>query len=219
MSTKKLIIALDYPCLDDVINIIKYIDPNRCLVKVGLQLYLSEGTRVLDYLTDKGFEIFLDLKLHDIPNTVGKALKKISSFNVSMTTIHIKGGTNMINAALENAGKTKIIGVTILTSLDSEEISLLHGSNIKDQFYRLIDVARKTEIDGIVCSPHELVDLSGFNKIKVVPGIRNIETSDDQKRTMSAVDAYKFGADFIVVGRPITHAKNIEYAILEYLQK
>ena len=204
MSTKKLIIALDYPCLDDVINIIKYIDPNRCLVKVGLQLYLSEGTRVLDYLTDKGFEIFLDLKLHDIPNTVGKALKKISSFNVSMTTIHIKGGTNMINAALENAGKTKIIGVTILTSLDSEEISLLHGSNIKDQFYRLIDVARKTEIDGIVCSPHELVDLSGFNKIKVVPGIRNIETSDDQKRTMSAVDAYKFGADFIVVGRPIT---------------
>ena len=219
MSTKKLIIALDYPCLDDVINIIKYIDPNRCLVKVGLQLYLSEGTRVLDYLTDKGFEIFLDLKLHDIPNTVGKALKKISSFNVSMTTIHIKGGTNMINAALENAGKTKIIGVTILTSLDSEEISLLHGSNIKDQFYRLIDVARKTEIDGIVCSPHELVDLSGFNKIKVVPGIRNIETSDDQKRTMSAVDAYKFGADFIVVGRPITHAKNIEDAILEYLQK
>ena len=122
MSQRKLIIALDFANLNDVKKIVEHIDPQQSMVKVGLQLYLAEGKRVLDYLSEKGFTIFLDLKLHDIPNTVNKAVKEISNFNVAMTTIHLNGGRNMIEAALEGASNTKIIGVSVLT------LSLIHIS-------------------------------------------------------------------------------------------
>ena len=216
MSQKKLIIALDFASLDDVKNIVKDIDPDQSMVKVGLQLYVSEGKKVLDYLSEKGFEIFLDLKLHDIPNTVRKAIKEISNFNVSMTTIHLQGGRDMIEASLENSLGTKIIGVSILTSLNDTDINEIYGSHFNDQFNRAINLAKSTEVDGIVCSPKELIQLKDLNKIKIVPGIRNEVTNDDQKRTMSASEAYKNGADFIVVGRPITKADNIKEAILAY---
>tara|TARA_B000000532_G_scaffold225613_1_gene203270 strand:+ start:1497 stop:2150 length:654 start_codon:yes stop_codon:yes gene_type:complete len=216
MSQKKLIIALDFASLDDVKNIVKDIDPDQSMVKVGLQLYVSEGKKVLDYLSEKGFEIFLDLKLHDIPNTVRKTIKEISNFNVSMTTIHLQGGRDMIEASLENSLGTKIIGVSILTSLNDTDINEIYGSHFNDQFNRAINLAKSTEVDGIVCSPKELIQLKDLNKIKIVPGIRNEVTNDDQKRTMSASEAYKNGADFIVVGRPITKADNIKEAILAY---
>ena len=216
MSQKKLIIALDFASLEDVKNIVKDIDPNQSMVKVGLQLYVSEGRKVLDYLSEKGFEIFLDLKLHDIPNTVRKTIKEISNFNVSMTTIHLQGGRDMIEASLENSLGTKIIGVSILTSLNDTDINEIYGSHFNDQFNRAINLAKSTEVDGIVCSPKELIQLKDLNKIKIVPGIRNEVTNDDQKRTMSASEAYKNGADFIVVGRPITKADNIKEAILAY---
>ena len=134
MSQKKLIIALDFASLDDVKNIVKDIDPDQSMVKVGLQLYVSEGKKVLDYLSEKGFEIFLDLKLHDIPNTVRKTIKEISNFNVSMTTIHLQGGRDMIEASLENSLGTKIIGVSILTSLNDTDINEIYGSHFNDQF-------------------------------------------------------------------------------------
>ena len=216
MSQKKLIIALDFANLNEVKKIIEHIDPEQAMVKVGLQLYISEGKRILDYLTEKGFEIFLDLKLHDIPNTVSKTVREISSFNVAMTTIHLQGGREMIEAALE-VSSTKIIGVSVLTSLNSSDINEIHGSNFDDQFRRVMKLSESTKIDGIVCSPQELNQLKESNKIKVVPGIRNELTSDDQKRTMSSVEAYKNGADFIVVGRPITQADNIKEAILNYI--
>tara|TARA_A100001037_G_scaffold304354_1_gene340845 strand:- start:210 stop:863 length:654 start_codon:yes stop_codon:yes gene_type:complete len=216
MSQKKLIIALDFASLDDIKNIVKDIDPDQSMVKVGLQLYVSEGKKVLDYLSEKGFEIFLDLKLHDIPNTVRKTIKEISNFNVSMTTIHLQGGRDMIEASLENSLGTKIIGVSILTSLNDTDINEIYGSHFNDQFNRAINLAKNTEVDGIVCSPKELIQLKDLNKIKIVPGIRNEVTNDDQKRTMSASEAYKNGADFIVVGRPITKADNIKEAILAY---
>ena len=216
MSQKKLIIALDFASLDDIKNIVKDIDPDQSMVKVGLQLYVSEGKKVLDYLSEKGFEIFLDLKLHDIPNTVRKTIKEISNFNVSMTTIHLQGGRDMIEASLENSLGTKIIGVSILTSLNDTDINEIYGSHFNDQFNRAINLTKNTEVDGIVCSPKELIQLKDLNKIKIVPGIRNEVTNDDQKRTMSASEAYKNGADFIVVGRPITKADNIKEAILAY---
>ena len=134
-----------------------------------------------------------------------------------MTTIHLQGGRDMIEAALESSSKTKIIGVTILTSLNDKDMNEMHGSSFNDQFNRLMKLAESTKIDGIVCSPQELKQLKEFNKIKVVPGIRNELTSDDQKRTMSSKEAYKNGADFIVVGRPITQAENIKDAILDYI--
>ena len=219
MSEKKLIIALDFASLDDVKNIVKDIDPDQSMVKVGLQLYVSEGRKVLDYLSEKGFEIFLDLKLHDIPNTVRKTIKEISNFNVSMTTIHLQGGRDMIEASLESSLRTKIIGVSILTSLNETDMYEIYGSHFNDQFSRAINLAEITNIDGVVCSPKELIQLKDLNKIKVVPGIRNKVANDDQKRTMTASEAYKNGADFIVVGRPITKADNIKEAILDYTEK
>ena len=217
MSQRKLIIALDFASLDGVKKIVDNIDPQQLMVKVGLELYLAEGKKVLDYLSEKGFKIFLDLKLHDIPNTVNKAVKEISKFNVEMTTIHLKGGKDMIEAALESASNTKIIGVSVLTSLNNKDVEEMHGSNFDDQFKRIIKLAKTTKIDGIVCSPQELSQLHELNKIKVVPGIRNELSGDDQKRTMSSTDAYKNGADFIVVGRPITRADDIKAAILNYI--
>jgi orotidine-5'-phosphate decarboxylase len=217
MSTKKLIVALDFSNTEEVFQIINFLNPEKCILKVGLQLYLAEGESILDLLTNKGFEIFLDLKLHDIPNTVNKAVEEIAQFNILMTTIHLQGGVEMIEAAKSAAGNTKILGVSLLTSLDETDISELYGNSFDDQFTKLITLAQSSSVDGIVCSPKELISLHDLNKIKVVPGIRNTKTSDDQKRTMTSQEAYVQGADYIVVGRPITQANNIEAAIEEYL--
>ena len=217
MSTKKLIVALDFSNTEEVFQIINFLNPEKCILKVGLQLYLAEGESILDLLTNKGFEIFLDLKLHDIPNTVNKAVEEIAQFNILMTTIHLQGGVEMIEAAKSAAGNTKILGVSLLTSLDETDISELYGNSFDDQFTKLITLAKSSCVDGIVCSPKELISLHDLNKIKVVPGIRNAQTNDDQKRTMTSQEAYAQGADYIVVGRPITQANNIEAAIEEYL--
>ena len=217
MSTKKLIVALDFSNTEEVFQIINFLNPEKCILKVGLQLYLAEGESILDLLTNKGFEIFLDLKLHDIPNTVNKAVEEIAQFNILMTTIHLQGGVEMIEAAKSAAGNTKILGVSLLTSLDETDISELYGNSFDDQFTKLITLAQSSSVDGIVCSPKELISLHDLNKIKVVPGIRNTKTNDDQKRTMTSQEAYVQGADYIVVGRPIMQANNIEAAIEEYL--
>ena len=217
MSTKKLIVALDFSNAEEVAQITSLLDPQKCVLKVGLQLYLAEGQTILKQLTDQGFEIFLDLKLHDIPNTVHKAVAEIAQFNVLMTTIHLQGGAEMIEAAKSAAGSTKILGVSLLTSLDEKDTQQLYGNAFENQFNKLMTLAQSSSIDGIVCSPQELVKLHDFNKLKVVPGIRNAQTEDDQKRTMSAEDAYAQGADYIVVGRPITQASNVESALEEYL--
>ena len=217
MSTKKLIVALDFSNSEEVAQIINFLNPEKCILKVGLQLYLAEGESILDLLTNKGFEIFLDLKLHDIPNTVNKAVEEIAQFNILMTTIHLQGGVEMIEAAKSAAGNTKILGVSLLTSLDETDTSVLYGNSFDDQFTKLIALAKSSSVDGIVCSPKELISLHDLNKIKVVPGIRNAQTNDDQKRTMTSQEAYAQGANYIVVGRPITQANNIEAAIEEYL--
>ena len=217
MSTKRLIVALDFSNSEEVAQITSLLDPQKCVLKVGLQLYLAEGQTILKQLTNQGFEIFLDLKLHDIPNTVHKAVAEIAQFNVLMTTIHLQGGAEMIEAAKSAAGSTKILGVSLLTSLDEKDTQQLYGNAFENQFNKLMTVAQSSSIDGIVCSPQELVKLHDFNKLKVVPGIRNAQTEDDQKRTMSAEDAYAQGADYIVVGRPITQANNVESALEEYL--
>ena len=216
MSSKRLIVALDFKNFDEMSEFVARLDPNSCVVKVGLQLFISEGNKVLDFLSSKGFEIFLDLKLHDIPNTVNKAIVEIAQFNVLMTTIHLQGGMEMIAAANQAKGNIKILGVSLLTSLDESDTQMLYNNNFNSQFNNLINVAEKSEVDGIVCSSKELSLLSDSNLIKVVPGIRNQNLLDDQKRVMTSKEAYENGANFIVVGRPITQSKNIEEAIIEY---
>ena len=217
MAHKRLIVALDFKNFDEMSKFAEKLDPNKCIVKVGLQLFISDGLKVLDYLSDKGFDIFLDLKLHDIPNTVMKAIEQITKFNVLMTTIHLQGGLEMIKAAIEVKKQTKLIGVSLLTSLDTTDTELMYGNQLNDQFIKLLKVAEQSEIDGIVCSPKELQSITTNELIKVVPGIRNSKLADDQKRVMTAKEAYENGADYIVVGRPITLSENIENTVDEYL--
>ena len=217
MAHKRLIVALDFKNFDEMSKFAEKLDPNKCIVKVGLQLFISDGLRVLDYLSDKGFDIFLDLKLHDIPNTVMKAIEQITKFNVLMTTIHLQGGLEMIKAAIEVKKQTKLIGVSLLTSLDTTDTELMYGNQLNYQFIKLLKVAEQSEIDGIVCSPKELQSITTNELIKVVPGIRNSKLADDQKRVMTAKEAYENGADYIVVGRPITLSENIENTVDEYL--
>ena len=208
MISKRLIIALDTDDLNLVKKLSAFFDPKVCLMKVGLQLYIAHGKEVLEYLSEQGFEIFLDLKLHDIPNTVAKAIKEIQKFNIKMTTIHSQGGVEMINAALDQSNDIKILAVSLLTSLDKQDVSRLYDNDFEKQFDMLLKVITDTNTHGIVCSSHELVKISDNNLIKVVPGIRNVDVSDDQKRIMSSKAAYENGADFIVVGRPIINSEN-----------
>ena len=205
---KKLIVALDFDNADKALNFLNNLNPNKCLVKVGLELFISEGWKILDLISDRGFEIFLDLKLHDIPNTVAKSIKKISNFNVALTTVHLNGGMSMLEAASSEKANIKILGVSILTSLSKEEIFEITDTNFDVYFNNLISIASSSNVDGVVCSPNELDRLKDFNKLKVVPGIRNNISDDDQKRVMTSSEAYKKGADFIVVGRPITKSED-----------
>ena len=205
---KKLIVALDFDNADKALNFLNNLDPNKCLVKVGLELFISEGWKILDLISDRGFEIFLDLKLHDIPNTVAKSIKKISNFNVALTTVHLNGGMSMLEAASSEKANIKILGVSILTSLSKEEIFEITDTNFDVYFNNLISIASSSNVDGVVCSPNELDRLKDFNKLTVVPGIRNNISDDDQKRVMTSSEAYKKGADFIVVGRPITKSED-----------
>jgi len=205
---KKLIVALDFDNADKALNFLNNLDPNKCFVKVGLELFISEGWKILDLISDRGFEIFLDLKLHDIPNTVAKSIKKISNFNVALTTVHLNGGMSMLEAASSEKANIKILGVSILTSLSKEEIFEITDTNFDVYFNNLISIASSSNVDGVVCSPNELDRLKDFNKLKVVPGIRNNISDDDQKRVMTSSEAYKKGADFIVVGRPITKSED-----------
>jgi orotidine-5'-phosphate decarboxylase len=217
MISKRLIIALDTDDLNLVKKLSAFFDPKVCLMKVGLQLYIAHGKEVLEYLSEQGFEIFLDLKLHDIPNTVAKAIKEIQKFNIKMTTIHSQGGVEMINAALDQSNDIKILAVSLLTSLDRQDVSRLYDNDFEKQFDMLLKVITDTNTHGIVCSSHELVKISDNNLIKVVPGIRNDDVSDDQKRIMSSKAAYENGADFIVVGRPIINSENPSKEYKKYL--
>ena len=205
---KKLIVALDFDNTKSALNFLENLDPKKCLVKVGLELFISEGWKILDLISEKGFEIFLDLKLHDIPNTVANSVRKISNFNVALTTIHLNGGKYMIEAASSEKGNIKILGVSILTSLSKKDIFEITDTEFDVYFNKLISIASDTNIDGVVCSPNELDRLKNFNKLKVVPGIRNDISNDDQKRVMSSIEAYQKGANFIVVGRPITKSED-----------
>ena len=214
---KRLIVALDFNNAKEALLFLENLDPSKCLVKVGLELFISEGWRILELISEKGFEIFLDLKLHDIPNTVANSVKKISNFNVAMTTIHLSGGKDMIEAAASERGNIKILGVSILTSLSKNDIFEITDSNFGIYFNNLISIASNTNVNGIVCSPNELDKLKNFNKLKVVPGIRNDISDDDQKRVMSPMEAYKKGADFIVVGRPITKSEDPRKALELFL--
>ncbi|MCX8493834.1 MAG: orotidine-5'-phosphate decarboxylase [Chthoniobacterales bacterium] len=214
----KIIIALDVPDTDGALRLIDSIADHGeppALCKIGLELFTAEGPSVVKAVKARGCEIFLDLKFHDIPNTVAHAIRSAAGLGVAMTTIHAVGGLVMMEAAAKAAEKMEllILAVTVLTSMDSDQLSAT-GINVepKEQVLRLAGIAAKAGIGGIVCSPLEISAIreSFDEKLRIVtPGVRPIwAAAGDQKRVMTPAEAVAAGSDWLVIGRPITAAEN-----------
>ena len=216
--SKPIIVAVDETQLDSFKHIVDSLDSNLCMIKVGSVSFNAIGHEAIQYVASKGFEIFLDLKLHDIPNTVKKSIEGLISLPISMMTIHTSGGLEMMKIAMNAVKDTdiKIFGVTALTSLSDEDTDVIFKRTASDQVAAMLDLAQEAKIDGVVCSPHEL-DLVVARKslLSITPGIRLSESEDDQSRVMTPNDAISKGANHIVIGRPITNAPNISEALLE----
>ena len=217
LKPKQIIVALDFNSIAEANSIINFLDPEIYRLKIGKQLFASEGPRVLELLNKKGFDIFLDLKLHDIPNTVYKALINLLDYDVWMTNIHLLGGEEMIRAAMDakeyKKSNTLLIGVTVLTSLDEKSIKKMgFNLNISELVKKLSLSAKQNKVDGVVCSAKEVSEIKdncGKNFITVTPGIRIKQSHDDQSRVATLQDATKNGSDYIVLGREITSSDNI----------
>ena len=214
--SKNIIVAIDESELTSLKDIIDSLDSDKCMIKIGSVAFNSIGHKSIFYAAEKGFEIFLDLKLHDIPNTVKKTIKGLVSLPIKMLTIHTSGGKDMMEAAMEAVSGTniKIFGVTALTSLSDDDTSDIFQRTTSEQVNAMLDLAELAVIDGVVCSPHELELVAQRGSLlSITPGIRIQNSNDDQKRVMTPMEAIKLGADYLVIGRPITSSTNIEESL------
>ena len=207
-----IIVAIDENNFKKASELINKLDPKKCMVKIGSVAFNSIGHEIIYYAADHGFKIFLDLKLHDIPNTVKKSIQGLASLPIKMLTIHASGGKDMMMAAMEATSRTqiKVFGVTALTSLSDDETNEIFQRTSSEQVNAMLDLAESAGIDGIVCSPHELelVKKRG-TLLAITPGIRLQDSNDDQKRVMTPKEAINLGADYLVIGRPITQSDDI----------
>ena len=221
MTDPRIIVAIDTFDLKQANVILDQLDPDLCMIKIGSVVFNALGKSFLQHVSSQGFKIFLDLKLHDIPNTVHETILSFNDCKIDMLTVHISGGEEMLKKAMF-AGKfinTKVIGVSILTSLEEEDSLALFDNKLEDQINNLFKIAVKVNLDGIVCSPHELKianTILGSPSVKITPGIRDIQAKDDQVRTMSAKEAIERGSSFLVIGRPITQAEDIAQALQNF---
>ena len=210
----KIIVAIDSDHLNNSIKLVKKIKKEIFAIKIGYEFFFNFGVKGYKTLHKIVPNIFLDLKMHDIPNTVGNAIKGIEKLNPIFTTIHLSGGDKMQQIALNESKKTKIIGVSILTSLNSKQTKKFYNKKIEELVENLVKSAIKNKLHGLVCSPKEIKivkKLAGDKLIIITPGIRPINylnKKDDQKRTLTPKQAIDRGADYLVIGRPITKSKN-----------
>ena len=207
-----IIVAIDEINLNKVEEIIDQLDSNKCMLKIGSVAFNSLGHEVIDYVAKKGFETFLDLKFHDIPNTVRKSIENLSSFPIKMLTVHTSGGKDMMSAAMDAVSGTdiKVFGVTVLTSLNDQDTASIFKRTSSEQVEAMLDEAELAGIDGVVCSPHELKNVKKRESLlTITPGIRLEDSDDDQKRVMTPKEAIELGADYLVIGRPITSSENV----------
>lgn len=220
---ERIIVALDVPNSDGALALVRQLSPHPGLFKIGLQLYTAAGPEIVRAVRDQGGRVFLDLKLHDIPNTVGRAVESACSLGVDMLTLHLSGGRAMIEAAARSAAEGMLLlGVTVLTS--SDEATLREtgvNSSMQEQVLRLAQLGVEGGITGLVASPYELGPLRSAHgaKIKIVtPGIRpSGSATGDQKRVTTPAEALRAGADFLVIGRPITAAPDPRGALDQIL--
>ena len=216
--TNKIIVALDYEKESDALALVDQIDPSLCRLKVGKEMFTTLGINFVKQLHQRNFDVFLDLKYHDIPNTVARAVRSAADLGVWMVDLHASGGLRMMEEAkriLEPYGKDAplLIAVTVLTSM--EDLDLLQiGINASpmEQVLRLAHLTQRAGLDGVVCSPQEveiLRNACGEEFKLVTPGIRPIgEDFGDQRRVMTPTAAIRAGSDYLVIGRPITKADN-----------
>jgi orotidine-5'-phosphate decarboxylase len=224
MNDPKIIIALDYPAALPALALVDKLQPSLCRLKVGKELFTATGPALLEQLMNRGFEIFLDLKFHDIPNTTAQACKAAAGLGVWMVNVHALGGRKMLEAAREaiasSARRPKLIAVTLLTSMAQDDLAGL-GINATpaEMVLRLATLARDSGLDGVVCSAHEAALLRkqcGTDFCLVTPGIRPAHASlDDQSRVMTPQAALCAGASYLVIGRPITQAADPLQALLD----
>ena len=216
-----IIVAIDETNFERTSEIIDGLDSKKCMVKIGSVAFNSMGHEIIKYAAKKGFDVFLDLKLHDIPNTVKKSIQGLTSLPIKLLTIHASGGKDMMMAAMEAVSGThiKVFGVTALTSLNNDDTKYIFQRTPSEQVNAMLDLAEEAGIDGVVCSPHELELVSKREALlSITPGIRLKESYDDQKRVMTPKKAINLGADYLVIGRPITASKDIKKSLNEIYQ-
>ena len=212
---RDVIVACDFASAEATYAFLDKFSGKKPFVKIGMELYYSAGPEIVREIKRRGHKIFLDLKLHDIPNTVKKAMAVLSNLDVDIVNLHAAGGTDMMRAAIEgltraDGSRPKLIAVTMLTSIDQQRMNdqLLIDGELNDIVMRYAMNAKNAGLDGVVCSPLEagkVHDLCGGDFLKVTPGIRFAEGSQgDQQRVTTPAKAKIIGSDFIVVGRPIT---------------
>ena len=216
--SKPIIVAVDESNIDSFKRVIDSLDNNLCMVKIGSVSFNALGHEAVLYAANKDFDIFLDLKLHDIPNTVKKSIEGLVSLPIKMLTIHTSGGKQMMQAAMHavEGSNIKVFGVTALTSLSDADTNKIYKRDAIDQVEAMLDLAEESGIDGVVCSPHELhLVAERESLLSITPGIRLRDSDDDQSRVMTPKEAIDLGANYIVVGRPITEAQDIKDALQE----
>jgi len=214
-NQSRIIVALDFAREADALALVERLDPSRCRLKVGKEMFTRNGPQLVEKLVAKGYDVFLDLKFHDIPNTVAGACRSAAELGIWMVNVHALGGKRMMEAAAEaldkGSNRPLLIGVTILTSMGEEDIAQigLSGSPA-DNVKRLAVLAQESGLDGVVCSPREVAMLRENVRDDfqlVTPGIRPAwSEKGDQTRITTPADAIRLGSDYLVIGRPITAA-------------
>ena len=213
-----IIVAIDEINFKKASNILDSLDPGKCMIKIGSVSFNSIGSEIIYHASEKGFDIFLDLKLHDIPNTVKKSVEGLKNLPIKMMTVHTSGGQKMLEESVAAIIDTdiKIFGVTALTSLGDIDTNYIYKRQAEEQVLAMIELATKSNIHGVVCSPQELsLVKSNSNLLTITPGIRLKSLNDDQARVMTPKQAIDNGSDFLVIGRPITAADDIKKSLIE----
>ena len=215
MKANKVIVALDTSNIKKVKEIVQKLKSEVYAFKIGYEFFLNHGIKGYNTVRKICPRIFLDLKLHDIPNTTKKGIEAINKLKPLLTTIHISGGDEMMKASLINRKYTKILGVSILTSLDNTQTKKYYNEKkIENLVKKFVKQAKKNKLDGVICSPKEIKYIRkevGKNFLIITPGIRinnSNKIKDDQKRVLTPAEAISLGANFLVIGRPILQSKN-----------
>lgn len=228
MRDPKIIVALDYPDAAGALDLVAQLEPALCRLKVGMELFTAAGPRLVEQLMQREFEIFLDLKFHDIPNTVAQACKAAAALGVWMVNVHALGGRRMMEAASEGLSAysrvPRLIAVTVLTSMSQEDLTGLGMvDSPADLVLRLAKLAQDSGMDGVVCSAQEAALLRrqcGDKFCLVTPGIRPANAvADDQSRVMTPRAAMEQGVDYLVIGRPVTRAADPLQALNEMIRQ